>query len=243
MLANWVIARGRPWDERLAGWLAARLRRLVVQREVLDPAAYVELWLKDAGRHGGPDYLERVRHLARLVRGAGHRGGRLRLDQPAQGSARPRRGPASSSSSPTTSSSRSRPAVESLGRRAEHTPDRRRGTPAEPGAVDVVQETLGEPGAEDPETIVLRQQRGLRRARQVDTVEAALVGACDGELTRRADPRRPRPLLDRDRGDAAPRPYLPVVRELVARRVPRSRSEGPATGTPGHGNGWTDALP
>ena len=30
---------------------------------------------------------------------------------------------------------------------------------------------------------MLRQQRGLRRARQVDTVTAALVGACDGELT------------------------------------------------------------
>ena len=30
---------------------------------------------------------------------------------------------------------------------------------------------------------MLRQQRGMRRARQVDTVEAALVGACDGELT------------------------------------------------------------
>jgi hypothetical protein len=30
---------------------------------------------------------------------------------------------------------------------------------------------------------VLRQQVGLRRARQVDTAEAALVGACDGDLT------------------------------------------------------------
>ena len=30
---------------------------------------------------------------------------------------------------------------------------------------------------------MLRQQRGLRRARQVDTVEAAVVGACDGDLT------------------------------------------------------------
>jgi len=49
--------------------------------------------------------------------------------------------------------------------------------------VDVRQETVGEPGAADPETIVLRQQRGMRRARQVDTVEAALVGACDGDLT------------------------------------------------------------
>jgi len=39
------------------------------------------------------------------------------------------------------------------------------------------------PGAEDPETIVLRQQRGRRRAEQADTVLAALVGACDGDLT------------------------------------------------------------
>jgi hypothetical protein len=29
---------------------------------------------------------------------------------------------------------------------------------------------------------VLRQQAGMRRARQVDTATAALVGACDGEL-------------------------------------------------------------
>ncbi len=47
---------------------------------------------------------------------------------------------------------------------------------------DVVQETRGPAGAEDPSTIVLRQQRGMRRARQVDTVEAALAGACDGDL-------------------------------------------------------------
>ena len=30
---------------------------------------------------------------------------------------------------------------------------------------------------------MLRQQRGMRRARQADTVEAGLVGACDGDLT------------------------------------------------------------
>jgi hypothetical protein len=48
---------------------------------------------------------------------------------------------------------------------------------------DVVQETLGAPGAEDPGQIVLRQRLGLRRARPVGTAEAALVGACDGDLT------------------------------------------------------------
>ena len=30
-----------------------------MQRELLDPAAYVELWLKDAGLHGAHDYLDR----------------------------------------------------------------------------------------------------------------------------------------------------------------------------------------
>jgi hypothetical protein len=49
--------------------------------------------------------------------------------------------------------------------------------------VDVRQESVGEPGAADPETIVLRQQRAMRRAHRADTVEAGLVGACDGDLT------------------------------------------------------------
>lgn len=51
VLANWVIDRDRPWDERLATWLPDDCDALVVQREVLDPASYVELWLKDAGHH------------------------------------------------------------------------------------------------------------------------------------------------------------------------------------------------
>ena len=72
------------------------------------------------------------------------------------------------------------PAIAAWGRHGGH-----EATPAERlvARVDVVQETTGAPGEADPETIVLRQQRGLRRARQVDTVEAAVVGACDGELT------------------------------------------------------------
>ena len=51
VLANWAILRDRPWDDRIASWLRAGDDALVVQREVLDPAAYVELWLKDAGHH------------------------------------------------------------------------------------------------------------------------------------------------------------------------------------------------
>jgi hypothetical protein len=45
VLGNWVIERGRPWDERLGTWLDPECDALVVQREVVDPSEYVELWL------------------------------------------------------------------------------------------------------------------------------------------------------------------------------------------------------
>jgi hypothetical protein len=80
---------------------------------------------------------------------------------------------------------------------------------------DVQQETVGAPGAEDPEAIVLRQQTGLRRARRVDTVEAALVGACDGELSVAQILDALATLLERDQAELRTA-YLPVVRELVA---------------------------
>ncbi|HSN43870.1 MAG TPA: transferase, partial [Propionibacteriaceae bacterium] len=48
---------------------------------------------------------------------------------------------------------------------------------------DVTQETLGRPGAVDPEHIVLRSASGLRRAMEVDTALGGVLGACDGDLT------------------------------------------------------------
>ena len=62
---------------------------------------------------------------------------------------------------------------------------------------------------------MLRQQRGLRRARQADTVEAALVGACDGDLSVDAILDALAGLLDLDPAEARAT-YLPAVRELVA---------------------------
>ncbi len=61
VLANWAHLDGVGWDERIAGWLAPGTDALVVQREVLDPAAYVELWLADAGVSGATDGAERDR--------------------------------------------------------------------------------------------------------------------------------------------------------------------------------------
>ena len=80
---------------------------------------------------------------------------------------------------------------------------------------DVQQETVGAPGAPDPEMIVLRQLRGLRRARKADTVESALVGACDGELTVGQIIEAVAQLLDLD-AEQAWTTYLPVLGEMVA---------------------------
>lgn len=49
-------------------------------------------------------------------------------------------------------------------------------------AEEVVQEQVGLPGAEDPEHVVLRQHRGMRRATKVDAVGAGFAGVCDGSL-------------------------------------------------------------
>ena len=186
VLANWAILRDRPWDERLAGWLEG-CDAWVVQREVLDPAEYVELWLKDAGLHGTPDYRRRYDTWLSWLEEQGVEAigfGWINLREGGDGlsgdRARSRfeewRWEVEQPLGPEVAAHFARVAAlrdltdEGL-------------LAARPRLrADVVQETHGAAGAEDPGQIVLRQQRGLRRARQVDTVEAALAGACDGAL-------------------------------------------------------------
>jgi hypothetical protein len=214
VLANWAIHGDEPWQERLGGWLRPDCDALVVQRETLDPASYVELWLKDSGHHGGPEYAERYdTWLSWLddqgIAGVGfgwidvRLGGTGRHDlldwpydveQPI--------GPAIRAWGDAVSTLAGLGDEDLLAARLVVRPD-------------VQQETIGQPGAEDPETIVLRQQRGFRRARTADTVEAGLVGACDGELSVGQLLDALGTLLERDRGELR-ETYLPVVRELVA---------------------------
>ncbi|WP_210503434.1 DUF7059 domain-containing protein [Nocardioides xinjiangensis] len=213
VLANWAVVEGRPWDERLASWLRADCDALVVQRETLDPSAYVELWLKDSGHHGGPDYARRYdTWLSWLeesgIRGVGFGWINVRLggaghhellewpydvEQPI--------GPAVHAWGEAVTDLRGLADDDLLGTRLR-------------AREDVQQETVGRPGAEDPEAIVLRQHRGFRRARTADTVDAALVGACDGDLTLGQILGALAALLQRDEAELR-RTYLPVVRELV----------------------------
>ena len=215
VLANWVIAEGNPWDERLATWLTDEVDALVVQREVLDPAAYVELWLKDAGHHPSTGSVRMEEYHQRYdtwlawfdeqrIEAVGFGWIHLRRTEPDT--------PVHELLDwPYDVEQPIAPAVAAWGA-AVH-------ADAGPSArlrlrPDVRQETLGPVGAEDPETIVLRQQTGLRRARTADTVVAGLAGACDGELTVGQILDALSDLLDMDPA-ATREDYLPVVAELV----------------------------
>jgi methylase of polypeptide subunit release factors len=185
VLANWAHLRGQDWTDRVGGWVAATgCDAHVVQREVLDPYAYVEVWLADAGLAGSPAYADRYRAWCDYF-------DRLRIEAVGLGWLVLRR------------AGRAQPSV-----RIEDWPhpleqpigpalaaeldaiDRLSGVTDEQVlqtrwrlAGDVVEETSGRPGDADPQHIVLRQQVGLRRAFALDTATAGILGACDGELT------------------------------------------------------------
>ena len=212
VLANWVVERGRPWDERLAGWLTPDVDALVVQRELVDPAAYVELWLKDSGHHPatGGDPAEYRRRYDTWLSWLEEQ----RVEAVGFGWVNLRNGGAGRHDLWDWPYDVEQPIAPAIAGWAD-------GVASDAGAdarltlrEDVVQETVGPAGAEDPASIVLRQQRGFRRARQADTVVAALVGACDGELAIGPLLDAVAQLLDRDPTETRAT-YLPVVRELV----------------------------
>jgi hypothetical protein len=222
ILANWVISRDLGWDERLESWLGDDTDAFVVQREILDPAAYVELWLKDSGHHPSTgtghadDYHLRYDTWLSWMEEQGIEGigfGWINLHKVARDTTTEADAPRRELLEwPYDVEQPIAPAIASWGSavRARVDPASRLLLPA-----DVQQETVGAPGAEDPTAVVLRQQRGLRRARQVDTVTAALVGACDGELTLGQILDAISELLDLDPAGTRAT-YEPIAEELVA---------------------------
>lgn len=186
ILAAWVHRRGQDWRERLSGWIEPTgLDAWAVQREVVDLPSYTEMWLADAGVRGRPDYpqvydqwlswfdeqgIESMGFGWITLRAAGRDVPHLRLES--------WDGPVRAPMAPAVIAQERR--VDALAASAGEDLLARRFTLAE----GVVQETVGRPGADDPERIVLRTGAvGPLRSRQVDTIQAALVGASDGELT------------------------------------------------------------
>ncbi|WP_310912089.1 class I SAM-dependent methyltransferase [Lipingzhangella rawalii] len=184
LLANWLHVDGEDWRDRVGDWVSGTAcSGWVVQRDVQDPAEYVELWLRDSCEVGTPEYTRRYDAWLdyferRGVKGIGYGWISLRKDSAADATVR----------------------IEELRHDVEqpvghYLPDVVDGAMTAHRLTDaallsahvalapgVVEERVGVPGAADPEQILLRQRGGLRRAAQVGTVEAALAGVCDGTM-------------------------------------------------------------
>ena len=185
LLANWQHVAGEDWRERVSAWVPPGCDAWIVQREVQDVTQYAELWLRDAGDHrtGPAEYAARYdawldEFEARKTKAVGFGWITLRKS----GAERPT----------VTAEEWPHPVEQPLGdtiRSHFARQDFLRDT--DDAALlaghyrladEVVQEQVGLPGAEDPEHVVLRQHRGMRRATEVDTVGAGFAGVCDGTL-------------------------------------------------------------
>ncbi|GGQ60703.1 DUF7059 domain-containing protein [Streptomyces flaveolus] len=185
-LANWQHVEGEDWTDRLRSWVPRGCDAWIVQREVQDITQYAELWLRDAGDHRGDETEYQARYdawldefEARKVRAVGF--GWITLHRTA--AAEPS----------ITAEEWPHPIEQPLGEtvrahfaRLDYLREHDDAALLEAHfalAAEVVQEQVGLPGAEDPEHVVLRQNRGMRRATRVDTVGAGFAGVCDGTMS------------------------------------------------------------
>lgn len=185
-LANWQHVEGEDWQDRLRSWVPRGCDAWIVQREVQDITQYAELWLRDAGDHHADVMEYQARYdawldefEARKVTAVGFGWITLRRSDADEPSVTVEEWP--------------HPVEQPLGdavrahfRRVDYL--RTHDDAALLAgrfrlAAEVVQEQVGLPGAEDPEHVVLRQHRGMRRATKVDTVGAGFAGVCDGSLS------------------------------------------------------------
>ncbi|MDT0546603.1 MULTISPECIES: methyltransferase [unclassified Streptomyces] len=186
LLANWQHVEGEDWRERIASWVPSGCDAWIVQREVQDITQYAELWLRDAGAHlaGPAEYAARYdawleEFEARKTRAVGFGWITLRKS----GADRPS----------VIAEEWPHPVEQPLGEAVVAHFERQDFLRTHDDAAllaarfrladEVVQEQVGLPGAEDPEHVVLRQNRGMRRATKVDTVGAGFAGVCDGTLS------------------------------------------------------------
>jgi len=218
VVGNWAITADEPWEDRLAGWIGPTgCDALVLRRETLDPYEYVELWLADAGlaTTGNADaYRHAYRHWIDYFDALGITGvgmgwislRKARRDTPAI-------------CIEDWPHAVAQPVGPDVGRFFDvidtaRLPDDALAATRLALRADVVQETYGRPGEPDPEHIVIRQTTGLCRAAVCDTATAAVLGACDGDLSLGALADATAALLDAD-PTALRATVFPNVRDLT----------------------------
>lgn len=213
LLANWAIT-DQPAADRLASWAPPGADLWVIERELLDPYEYVELWLTDAGLAGDPSWSRRYRewldYFERLgIRAVGM--GWITVlnadrDQP----------DISYEVWPHEVNQPVGPALASRGQAIElaRLPDDALLASQLQLRPDVVQESFGVPGAADPQHLLLRQGAGLKRVLEVDTALGGVLGACDGELPLGVIIDVVADLLDQD-ASALRNQLLPTIRQAI----------------------------
>jgi methylase of polypeptide subunit release factors len=182
-LANWVHVAGEDWGERVAGWLAGTgLDAWVIQREVADPMAYVNLWLTDVGESLDPqrtaawlDWFDAHKVAAVgfgivSLRRSGRDDPVLRVEDLRQ-TVQPSMAVQVAAWFDRQDWLRSRDAVDVLAARYR----------AAPGLQLQQEATMGDEGwAVDRQVLVM--PHGLRWSEEVDPLVLALVSGCDGRV-------------------------------------------------------------
>jgi methylase of polypeptide subunit release factors len=183
LLGNWEVRRGERWDERVGQWLAeSGLSGWVVQRELQDPAQYAETWIRDGGTTPDRDRAAwRTSYDAWLddfasrdVEAIGF--GIVTLVDDGLGWAR-------LEEVTGTVQQPLGPSIDAALRARAALATRDLADLRLVVAPDVTEERYLTPGDVDPRVILLRQGGGFGRTVQAGTALAALVGACDGELS------------------------------------------------------------
>jgi methylase of polypeptide subunit release factors len=218
LLGNWEHRRDEPWTDRVGGWLEeSGLDGWVIQRELQDPAQYVELWMRDGG---DPEPARRAElyeawlddFASRHVEAIGF--GLVTLRRPHSGAPALRRiedllGPLDE---PVGEHIAACLAAHDWLRRTNDAALLQARPRVSP---DVTEERHYRPGEEDPTVVLLRQGGGFGRVVQASTALAGLVGVCDGELPLGRIIAALAQLLDEPVADLAAR-LLPAVRCLIA---------------------------
>lgn len=190
-LANWESRPESHGLDRARGWVAAAsatagpLSAWVIERDLVDPEHYAETWVRDGGARAGSPEFEAVLDAwlddfaAREVSAIGL--GSVRVRREAEGNPVIRTEQATGPFDPDPGTALQQAFVQ--GAACERMID------AEvlqtrwvrcPGVSEVREH---HPGEEGPRAINLTSERGIYRRIHADTLLAAAVGACDGELS------------------------------------------------------------
>lgn len=191
MLGNWEIGQDRDWAGHPRAWAEeSGLHAWVVQREELDPAQYIEMWMRDNGARlmMTPQEYERAYSLwlddfqQRNVSGIGL--GVIALQRPRKSMSGD---PVRVFEEVVTTTTAPGDYVGRTMTELFNNPEISNPTITDEAvferAEDVREERHFEPGQVDPQVIIATQGDGFGRRIQLNTSMSAVLGASDGELT------------------------------------------------------------